>query len=109
MNNRFWRNTKTEKHRPDSDPLDTNPIALPPPSDRKCICEYCGSQLTPRGEVLRMGEKAKELRKLEETLEKRNSEISKLQTEVNELKAKISEMEGRARGSSSRSIGSRVS
>lgn len=87
--NRFWRNTRTEKHRPDppTDPLNTDtPPAPPPASERKCVCEFCGCQLTPRGEVLRMGEAAKNFRKHEEIVERKDKEIANLNRELAEVK-----------------------
>lgn len=67
----------------ENDPLNTDPPEnLPEPSNRKCVCEFCGCQLTPRGEVLRMGEAAKNYRKHDEVVEKKDKEIARLTEEL---------------------------
>lgn len=90
--NIFWRNTRTEKHRPD-DPLSTDPPAAPPVnppiSRRGCVCEFCECTLAPSGEVLKVGDKAKLFRRHDEAIEKKDKEISRLETEVADLKAKL--------------------
>jgi len=89
--NPFWRNTRLEKHRaagdpPASDPLNTDdpprpatPVIQP---GRKIVCEFCGCQVTPQGEVMRMGDKAKEFRDHENVVLKKDREIERLNTEL---------------------------
>ena len=92
MINPFWRNTRTEKHHPDGDPLSTDPPVNnpnPPVARRGCTCEYCGSTLAPSGEVLRMGDKAKEFRRHEDIVDAKDKEITRLNAEIADLKAKL--------------------
>lgn len=53
----------------DGDPLATldDGAARPRPP---ILCEFCGSKLTRRGEVLEMSDKAKQLRRLQDTIDK---------------------------------------
>lgn len=83
------------------DPLNTDPTPTPNPTPRetKCICEYCGCQLTPRGEVMRMGEKAREFRKHEEVVEARDREISRLTGIETALRQEIADLKRSATGS----------
>lgn len=93
------------------DPLSTDPpVVLPEPSNRKCVCEFCGCQLTPRGEVLRMGEAAKNFRKHEEIVERKDKEIAKLNEELAAVKAERDALRPRTstEGPTPRRIGSRV-
>jgi hypothetical protein len=101
--NRFWRNTRTEKHHPD-DVLDTNlpPVVLPVASRRKTVCEFCECQVTPNGEVIVIGEKAKNFRKHDEILEKRDAEIRRLTEEISALKAERDALRGGSAGSGHR-------
>lgn len=94
------------------DPLDTNlpanrPDPNPPISRRGCTCEFCDCQLAPSGEVLRMGDKAKNFRRHEEVVEKKDAEISRLQAEITDLKAKLQAAQGSSGSGSSgsRSVG----
>lgn len=74
------------------DPLDTAPAPAPAPAPaarRQCTCEYCGCQLAPSGEVIRMGDKAKEFRRHEDIVDAKDKEISRLNAEIADLKAKL--------------------
>lgn len=72
------------------DPLDTAPPAAPPsPARRQCTCEFCGCYLAPSGEVLRMGDKAKEFRRHEDIVDAKDKEIARLGAEITDLKAKL--------------------
>lgn len=51
-----------------SDPIETLAGGSPAPRGEGRACEFCGCQLTERGEVLRMSEQARQLRTLEERL-----------------------------------------
>jgi hypothetical protein len=81
------------------DPLDTNPAPPPPPPPpRRLVCEYCECQLSPKGEVMAMGAKAKEFRKHEEIVEGKDKEIARLQNEITALKAERDELKRQASG-----------
>lgn len=75
------------------DPLNTEtPPVTPPAADRRgCVCEFCGCQLTPRGEIIRMGQMAKDTRKHEEVVEGLNKDIRRLEAELTETKKKLQE------------------
>jgi hypothetical protein len=83
------------------DPLNTDPPTppVPPREEKKCICEFCGCQLTPRGEVLRMGEAAKGFRKHEEIVEERDREISRLTALETALRQEIADLKKSAASS----------
>lgn len=72
-------------------PLDSRPIPTLPSADltRKLNCEFCNCRLTPNGEIIEMGEKAKTFRLQEETKEKLNKTISDLQAENADLKRQV--------------------
>ena len=92
------------------DPLDTSPAPVTPAaSERKCVCEFCGCHLTPRGEIIRMGEVAKSVRKHDEVIEKKDKEVSRLSEELADAKRKIEELQPRVSSeSSARRIGSKI-
>jgi len=79
------------------DPLETqnNPAPAPAPAreGRGCTCEFCGCTLTPRGEVLRMGDKAKEFRDTEEKLEKLRKDVSAAEGRAVEAERKAQDAE----------------
>jgi hypothetical protein len=83
------------------DPLNTdpNPTPTPTPRETKCRCEFCECELTPRGEVMRMGAKAREFRKHEEIVEARDREISRLTTLETALRQEIADLKKSAQGS----------
>lgn len=63
---------------------------------RKVVCEFCGCQVSGRGEVLSMSERAKELRKAEDradrlqaTVTERDGEITTLQAEIADVRAQL--------------------
>jgi len=86
--NRFWRNTRTEKHRPD-DPLGTDPPRNDPPSGpRDITCGACGCKIARSGEILKTGETYKAFLKHEQTIEEKDREIARLAAEVAEEKRK---------------------
>lgn len=102
--NPFWRNTRTEKHHADGDPLNTDPPAAPPaapPGPKKLVCEFCECQLAPSGEVLRMGEAAKNYRKLGETIEAKDKEIRRLEGELQTVKTERDALKASANGGGS--------
>jgi hypothetical protein len=95
------------------DPLSTTPpVAAPVPrqeGSRKVVCEFCGCQLAPTGEIVKMGEDARKFRDHNEKLADKEKEISSLQSEITSLKAKIAELEGsHAPRESERSVGNRI-
>lgn len=110
--NRFWRNTRLEKHRPDpADPLDTNNLPPAPPSNpprRKIVCEFCECQLTPNGEIISLGTKAKIHRDHSDVVERKDSEIHKLTEEISGLRKQLSEATGSRSTGSGHRAGSRV-
>lgn len=94
------------------DPLDTNVPPLPPPAStrQKIICEFCDCQVTPRGEVIVIGEKAKKFRKHEEIVEGKDAEIARLNAEISALKQERDALRGApSTGSAGHRAGSRVS
>jgi len=106
--NPFWRNTRTEKHRPD--PLDTTVPPPPPPQPREIVCSACGCKIARSGEVLSTGDTYKNFLKHEQTIEGKDREITRLTAELAEEKRKVSELSaqlGSGRGTSHRP-GSRV-
>jgi uncharacterized protein (DUF305 family) len=75
-------------------PLNSAPDIIPPvaaPASQKVCCEFCECQLTPHGEIVRMGERAKKFRKHEEEIEKLNAMISSQQSEISQLNARLAE------------------
>lgn len=108
--NPFWRNTRTEKHRPDppvNDPLNTDPPRSPAPDvRRKCVCEFCECKLTPQGEIIEMGEKAKRFRNHDNVLEGKDREITRLSAEIAALKVENEQLKGSGR--SSHRLGAKV-
>jgi hypothetical protein len=57
-----------------------------PTRTRKIKCEFCECELGASGEYMRLSEKAKGLRKAEETIEELNKELGRTRTELEELK-----------------------
>lgn len=92
MLNRFWRNTRHEKHHPDP-PAELAPDVAPASGSgdraagRGCTCEFCECRLTASGEVLRLGAKAKGFREHETTVEALKKQIDELTKERDILKA----------------------
>lgn len=59
----------------------------------KITCDFCGCQLTPAGDVLKMGDEAKRLRNLQD----RTDEAAALKdAEIARLKARIIDLEAKA-------------
>lgn len=98
--NRFWRNTRTEKHYPD--PLDTGlpPAPVPAPA-KKIVCEFCGCQLSPAGEVMRMGEEAKKYRDHGEVVVAKDKEIARLNADLIEVRRERDALKASGEGSAS--------
>lgn len=65
------------------------PGPVPAPSVHRIICECCGCQLTADGEVLRLGDEAKRVRRLDDKIEKADQKIRDLETENAELRRSI--------------------
>jgi len=89
---KFWRNTRTEKHYPDIPELAPDPPPVPPIPPRPgagCICEFCGCRLTSGGEIIKMGEVAKSVRKHESEVEGFKKQIDEQAKEIAALKTKI--------------------
>ena len=108
--NRFWRNTRTEKHHPDADPLDTAPPPAPAPaaSPKNCVCEFCHCQLTPRGEIIRMGDVAREYRKHDEAIEAKDKEIRRLESELATVKTERDALKSGGSSPASRRVGQAI-
>lgn len=78
------------------------PIApAPRESDVYRTCDFCGCKLTKRGEVMQLGEKAREFQKHDQAIEDRNARIAALESETRDLKDKIMQLEGRRRSTES--------
>lgn len=87
--NRFWRNTRFEKHRPD-DPLATDPPRNDPPAGpRDITCGACGCKIARSGEILKTGDAYKSFLKHEQTIEEKDREIARLTAELAEEKRKL--------------------
>jgi hypothetical protein len=73
----------------------TNPLASDPTPHagttphQKIVCEFCGCQLAPSGEVLKLGDEAKKFRDHNESKEKMEKQISQLENENRELRATV--------------------
>jgi hypothetical protein len=88
----FWRNTRTEKHHPDPPELTPDPPVIPVvprASTRGCTCEFCGCRLTSDGEIIKMGETAKAVRKHEEEIENLKKVNDDSMKEIARLKAQV--------------------
>lgn len=77
---------------PDGDPL--LPSSVPPSSEpqgrtRKIRCEFCECETVGSGDYLKLSDKAKRLRGLEETNEKLEGTISDLRKEIETLRERI--------------------
>lgn len=100
---RFWRNTRTEKHRPD-DPLDTNNPPTPSPTPtlpRDTTCGACGCRLARSGEILATGENYKKFLKHEQIVEGKDREIAKLQADLAEMTRERDALKGSGGSSAS--------
>jgi len=62
---------------PDPAPV-PSPVAPVEAPRKKLTCEICESQLTPTGDAITLGERAKTYRKHDEAIEKLNDEITRL-------------------------------
>jgi hypothetical protein len=69
----------------------------PPPSSRRSaiVCEFCECKLTASGDILKMSDRAKALRKQEDTIDGLTADVQRLTSELaavtrerDELKAK---------------------
>lgn len=76
-----------------------------PPRNRRTVCEFCECQLTPNGEIVRMGEKAKKFRVHDETIEKHVKRIADLESELAEEKRKVAALTPSKRASLADAIG----
>lgn len=91
------------------DPLSTDVRTDVSSHMKKIVCEFCGCQVTPSGEIIRMGETAKQFRKHEEIVEKKEKEIARLTDELTEAKKKLSALETPSGGDNRNRVGQRVS
>jgi hypothetical protein len=99
--NPFWRNTKTEKHRPDSDILDPPKGERRDPGDdddlprrgKTIKCEFCECRLSHNGERISLSDRARHLRTLDEEDKKQTSEITRLAEENADLKKRIEDLQ----------------
>lgn len=112
MFNRFWRNTRTEKHRPD-DPLNTDPppasVPPAPASAKKYTCVGCGCVMTADGQdIWHMGEKYKTFQKQAETITKKDEEISRLTSELATVKQELAALRSSGSAVASHRPGARV-
>ena len=73
-------------------PLESNPVVphAGTTPHQKIICEFCGCKLAPSGEVLELGEKAKQFRDHPETKERLEKKISELEANLRNAHAEIS-------------------
>jgi hypothetical protein len=104
--NKFWRNTRTEKHRPD-DPLNTDPPTPPPAQPRDIICGACGCKIARSGEILKTGDAYKGFLKHEQTIEAKDREIAALTAETTALKQEISTLKAQMSSGGSSASGHR--
>lgn len=65
------------------------PAASEPARGRNVVCEFCESTLAPDGSYLKMGERAKELRKADEKMANLRAEIARLEGEVARLTGEL--------------------
>jgi hypothetical protein len=98
--NRFWRNTRLEKHFPD-DPLNTDPPATPPAQPREIVCAACGCKIARSGEILSTGETYKKFLKHEQTIEGKDREISALNAELTRVKEEVTALNAKLGAGSS--------
>ena len=109
--NRFWRNTRTEKHRPDPTNTDDPPPAppqVPPVQSGNVTCGGCGCKLARNGEIISTGERYKSFLKHDQTVEKKDAEIATLTADNTKLKQRITELEGSRPAAASHVVGSKV-
>jgi septal ring factor EnvC (AmiA/AmiB activator) len=73
----------------------SDPMPAPPaPSDPKhepLLCEFCESKLTRRGQVIDLSEKARVLRRQQDTIDKQGRTIEEQAAEVTRLSAELAE------------------
>jgi len=89
---------------PNDPPVDPPAPAPAAPATRTIVCEFCECRLTPAGEVMRMGDRARRVLKDEQTIEDLKADnarlAAELQTATNdlrELRAASARETGRAR------------
>jgi hypothetical protein len=103
--NRFWRNTRTEKHRPDPDPLGTDPPAPAPaagnPPPREIVCSACGCKLARNGEIVATGDTYKKFLKHDSVIEQKDAEIARLERELTAVKQERDALKGSGSASAS--------
>jgi hypothetical protein len=64
-----------------------------PPPDASRRCEFCGSALTAKGEVLSMSQRARELRNLADDLAREKSAHASTQTQLQQARERVAELE----------------
>lgn len=67
------------------------PTPEPAPGRRKIRCEFCETELGSSGEFVRLSDRAKKLRSLEESNEALEKVVADVRKENEELKTKIRE------------------
>jgi hypothetical protein len=88
----------------DPNPLPPPPIAIveppvpAPARPRKVVCEFCECELSPAGEVLRRGEKARVYLDIESDLDTEKKVCSDLRAENTRLATRINELEKEKKG-----------
>jgi uncharacterized protein YfcZ (UPF0381/DUF406 family) len=75
-----------------ANPLSVNEPVTPEPQ-RRLVCEFCGCQLAPSGEVMRLGDDAKRFRDFADQKEKLEKRISEMETDNAELRRKVTALE----------------
>jgi len=62
---------------------------LSPALSKRLTCDFCGCQLTPHGDVLKMGDDAKRYRDAADTIEKLERQIQALKDELRDARAAL--------------------
>jgi predicted nucleic acid-binding Zn-ribbon protein len=70
------------------DILDSPPT--PPEREKGTTCEFCGCKLARNGEIISVGDRAKQFRKLEEENAKLKDDLASRQTELAEAQRELS-------------------
>lgn len=72
------------------------PESAPKRSSRSVVCEFCECKLTPDGEILKLGARARKLRDLEDELEAAEKSVGLLEAEITRLKGLLADAESKA-------------